>query len=336
MSLEIISIAEARKNKKDIAYRPVCPGMLGVKTFHNYAVKELIPYIDWTPFFSGWGLKGKYPGIFSKEKVGREARRIYEEGNRILDHIIENETIKPKGVIGIFPANSKGDDILVYEPGTTHTEIITTLAMLRQQAKHKHRDTFMSLSDFIAPRETGEPDYIGMFALTSGFEAEQYVQKLKKENDVYNSLMFRFIADRITEAFAERMHERVRKEFWAYAPDENLTNEELVNEQYQGTRPAPGYPACPDHSLKQRIFDILRVEERIGLSLTPEYVMKPVSAVCGFYLAHPESNYFGVGKICDEQLADYAKRNELPYSNAEKLLHASVVNKREHLIDKEN
>lgn len=333
MSLEIISINEARENKIDIDYHPSEPNMMGIKSFSDYPVQELIDYIDWTPFFNGWGLKGKYPDIFEKDKTGCEAQRIYREAQRILKRIVKEQLIRPKGVFGLFPANSRCDDIFIYDHRGKTEEPLATIPMLRQQVKHKYRDNYLSLSDFIAPVKSGVRDFIGMFVVTAGQEAEHYTGKLKKENDIYNSLMFRFIADRLTEAFAEFLHERVRKEFWGYAPSENLTKDELIQEKYEGTRPAPGYPACPDHSLKDTIFDLLQVEQRIGVTLTSGYVMKPVSSVSGFYFAHPESNYFRVGKISTDQLIDYAKRNQLPYNSAENLLCASLVNRPHHLTD---
>ncbi len=330
--MEYFSITEARKKKTRIQYKPFKPNALGIKMFIGYPVQELARYIDWTPFLNGWGLKGIYPDIFQKEKVGNEARRVYREGQETLEKVISKNLIKPKGIIGLYPANSLGDDIIVYDPEEDN-QPVKRFPMLRQQM-HRGKEESLSLSDFIAPVESGMKDYIGLFTVTAGPEVEAYSEKLKKENDVYNSLMFRFIADRVTEAFAERLHQRVRKEFWGYQPDENHTNAELIREEYMGTRPAPGYPACPDHSLKKLIFDTMQVEEKIGVSLTPDYVMKPVSSVSGFYISHPDSKYFRLGKITRDQVDDYAKRNRMPYSKAEKHLHASIYSKPGQFTDR--
>ncbi len=331
--MEYISVSEARKKKKNIRYNPVTPKYIETRVIDHCPVKKLTEYIDWTPFLNGWGLKGRFPDILNKENVGREAKRVLSEGKTILNAIIKNEMIRPKGIFGLFPANSKGDDIIVYDQ-QNHNKVIAKFPMLRQQAHYKNENHSWSLSDYIAPVETGLKDYIGLFAVTSGHEAEYHSERYKKENDVYSSLMFRFIADRITEAFAEKLHESVRKKFWGYQPDENLTNDQLIREEYAGTRPAPGYPACPDHTLKKTIFNTLGVESEIGIQLTPDYVMKPVSSITGFYISHPESKYFRIGKITREQVEDYAKRSQVPYTNAEKRLRA-IVNYKPNEITQE-
>lgn len=304
-------------------YNTKKPKLLGNKVFINYPLNELVEYIDWTPFFHGWGLKGKYPQIFDKERVGKEAIRLFEEANEMLNLIIKENLTFAKGIIGIFPANTSGDDIIIYEDESRNKEKMM-IPMLRQQMQRKNHH-FLALSDFIIPEECDKKDYIGMFAVSTGFNAQVYLDKLNKEKDSYNAVMFRLLLDRLTEAFAEKLHEGVRKEYWGYQSEENLSNEELISENYVGIRPAPGYPACPDHSLKTYIFDLLEVEKNIGIKLSKSYVMNPVSSITGFYIAHPASEYFGIGKINKDQVEDYSRRKKQDSEEIEKLLHTNIA-----------
>ena len=323
LTRKFLPLKDARKSRYAYNYKKakeVVPRLLGTKEFHDFDLKLLRRYIDWTPFFHGWGLKGVFPSILEKEKVGKEASRLFEEAQGILDEIARDKLLKPKGIIGLFPANSEGDDILVFEDDS-RKKIRKRIPMLRQQQlRDKHGVTY-SLSDFIAPVDSGIKDYFGGFAVTSGFETEKYVKQFKEEGDSYNSVMLRLIADRLVEAFAEVLHEWVRKKYWGYEPGEKLSQEELIKEKYKGIRPAPGYPACPDHTLKIHIFELLKVQERIGISLTDSLAMKPASSVAGFYMAHDLSKYFGIGKIGKDQVADYAERANIGIDEAEKWLH---------------
>lgn len=320
---KFLPLKDARKKRYAYNYKKakeVVPRLLGTKEFQDFDLNLLRNYIDWTPFFHGWGLKGVFPGILEKEKVGKEASRLFDEAQEILDKIVRDKLLNPKGIIGLFPANSDGDDILVYKDDS-RKKILKRIPMLRQQQIRDEKGVSYSLSDFIAPVDSGIRDYFGGFAVTSGFETEKYVKQFKQEGDSYNSVMFRLIADRLVEAFAEVLHEWVRKKYWGYDPRERLSNEELIKEKYKGIRPAPGYPACPDHTLKVHIFDLLKVEERVSISLTDSLAMKPASSVAGFYMAHDLSSYFGIGKIGKDQVADYAERASIDIDEAEKWLY---------------
>ena len=319
-----ISFRDARRKRFMYNYReeaPVEPKMLGRKYFDDFDLKLLRKYIDWTPFFHGWGLKGVFPQIFEKEKVGKEARRVFDEAQEMLDKIVNEKLIRPKGAIGLFPANSDGDDVLVFE-NDERQKIIERIPMLRQQQMRDKNGYALSLSDYIAPVDSGIKDYFGGFAVTTGIGTEKHVDRFKQEGDSYNSIMFRLIADRLVEAFAEVLHEWVRKRYWGYEPEEDLSKDELIKEKYRGIRPAPGYPACPDHSLKKPLFDLLDIENKVGIMLTDSYAMKPASSVTGFYLAHNASKYFGIGKIGKDQLQDYARRTKMDVRDAEKWLNA--------------
>jgi len=319
---EYISISEARENKLEVDWQSTDvtkPSFLGSKTFDDYPIEELRPYIDWTPFFQSWQLKGKYPDIFEDEKVGEEAKRLFDDANKMLDQIIEEKWLRAKGVIRFFPANSVGDDIELYTDDD-RKEVLETLHTLRQQNKKaKDRPNF-ALSDFVAPKDSGVKDYIGGFAVTTGLGIEPYVEKFEKDNDMYNSILLKALADRFAETLAERMHERVRKEFWGYAADEDLTPEELIAEKYQGIRPAPGYPACPDHTEKGPLFDLLDAPNQADTELTESFAMYPASSVSGLYFSHPESRYFALGNIAKDQVEDYAKRKGIDLAKMEKWL----------------
>ncbi|MGM0497526.1 MAG: methionine synthase [Bacteroidota bacterium] len=319
-----ISFRDARRKRFMYNYReeaPVEPRMLGRKYFDDFDLKLLRKYIDWTPFFHGWGLKGVFPQIFEKEKVGGEAKRVFDEAQNMLDKIVDEKLIRPKGAIGLFPANSDADDVLVFEDDERR-KIIERIPMLRQQQMRDKNGYALSLSDYIAPVDSGIKDYFGGFAVTTGIGTEKHVERFKQEGDSYNSIMFRLIADRLVEAFAEVLHEWVRKRYWGYDPEEDLSKDELIKEKYRGIRPAPGYPACPDHSLKKPLFDLLDIENKVGIMLTDSYAMKPASSVTGFYLAHNASKYFGIGKIGKDQLNDYARRTKMDVRDAEKWLNS--------------
>ncbi len=321
-SRKFLSLKDARNNRYAYNYKQakeVVPKLIGTKIFHDFDLKLLRNYIDWTPFFHGWGLKGVFPSILDKEKVGKEASRLFDEGQQMLDEIVEQKLFKPRGIIGLFPANSKGDDILIYSDDS-RKKLYKRIPMLRQQQLRDEKGFTLSLSDYIAPADSGKKDYFGGFAVTSGFETETYVKKYKEEGDSYNSIMFRLIADRLVEAFAEILHEWVRRKYWGYDPREKLSKDELIKERYKGIRPAPGYPACPDHTLKIHLFELLSVEQRIGITLTDSLAMKPASSIAGFYMAHDLSKYFGIGKIGIDQVVDYAKRADVQIDEAEKWL----------------
>lgn len=319
-----VTFRDAKRKRYKYNYKvqqPVKPRLLGTKIFEDFDLNILRKYIDWTPFFHGWGLKGVFPKIFEKEKVGSEAKRVFNEAQDMLEEIIEDKLIHPKGIIGLFPANSDGDDILVFE-NERRNKIIKRIPMLRQQKLHDQDGYALSLSDFIAPVDSGIKDYFGGFAVTTGLGTEEHVQHFKQKGDSYNSIMFRLIADRLVEAFAEVLHEWVRKKYWGYEPHEDLSKEELIKEKYQGIRPAPGYPACPDHTLKRHLFELMDVEKKVGIELTESYAMKPASSVTGFYISHNASKYFGIGKIGKDQIQDYARRTKMDIDEAEKWLYS--------------
>ncbi|WP_109829994.1 methionine synthase [Reichenbachiella versicolor] len=294
------------------------PNFIGTKTFIDYSLEEIRQYIDWSPFFQTWMLKGRFPKILEDKVIGKEATNLYNDANKMLDEIILNGSIKANAIIGIFPANNtNGDDIqLKGENG----EELTTFHFLRQQGKKGSGLANNSLADFIAPADSGLQDYIGCFAVTAGIGIEPILEKYEKDHDDYNSIMVKAIADRLAEAFAELMHEKVRKEIWGYASDENFENEDLISEKYKGIRPAPGYPACPDHTEKPIIWDLMNVEAETGIKLTESNAMYPASSVSGFYFANPESKYFGLGKIEKDQVENYAKRKGMSLEEAEKWL----------------
>lgn len=310
---EFVTIEEARQNKVPInwsEYKPPRPKFLGVQHVSNYPLQELIPYIDWSPFFQTWELAGKYPNILEDEVVGETAKALFNDAQEMLNKIVSEKWIHANGVIGFFPANSVGDDIVIYTD-ETRKKVLMKFHMLRQQSKKAQNKANFCLADFVAPKESGISDYIGCFAVTSGIGLDEKVLKLEKENDEYNSILLKALADRLAEAFAEHMHLRVRKEFWGYVPTENLNNEELIAEKYVGIRPAPGYPACPDHTEKPALFSLLNATEYTKMTLTENFAMLPASSVSGFYFSHPQSQYFGIGKINEDQVIDYAKRKHM-------------------------
>jgi 5-methyltetrahydrofolate--homocysteine methyltransferase len=305
-------------------YTPPKPTFLGIKTFDDYPLDELAAYIDWTPFFHAWELAGKYPKILNDEVVGEEATTLFNDAQKMLKQIIDEKWLKARAVIGFFPANSIGDDIEVYVDDE-RTEVRTVLHHLRQQMAKPSDRPNGCISDFVAPKamkdgSRGKHDYIGAFAVTAGIGIDEHVQRFEADHDDYNSILLKALADRLAEAFAERLHQRVRKEFWAYAQDETYSNDELIAEDYQGIRPAPGYPACPDHTEKATLWDLIEPDKNAGISITESFAMLPTAAVSGFYFSHPDAKYFGTGKIKKDQVVDYAKRKGDDLSVAERWL----------------
>ncbi|MFM2400690.1 MAG: Methionine synthase, partial [Bacteroidota bacterium] len=342
-----LSIDQARAKSSGIdwnGFKAKQPSFLGVKYFEDYSLEEIAKYIDWTPFFSTWQLSGKYPRIFDNEVVGIEAKKLFDDAQALLKEIIANKSLQAKAALGFFPANSLGDDIILHDYVEKALEVACEkhgshkqnsyeieikdessdksqwLHNLRQQGQKASTLPNRCLSDFVAPLNSGETDYVGAFAVTTGLGIEVLLDKYEKEHDDYNSIMVKALADRLAEAFAELLHERVRREFWGYASEEHLSNEDLISEKYDGIRPAPGYPACPDHTEKKRLFELLDAEKQIGIQLTESYAMYPASAVSGFYFSHPESTYFGLGKIAKDQVTDYAKRKGMSFDDIEKWL----------------
>jgi 5-methyltetrahydrofolate--homocysteine methyltransferase len=316
-------LAQARANAAVVdfdAHPPVAPRALGRRVFRNFDLAEIARYIDWGPFFQTWDLAGPYPAILDDEVVGEEARKVLADAKGMLRKIIEGRWLTANGVMALYPANRVGDDIVFYSDESRTTEVMTWYGM-RQQTEKQMVDGVMRpsrcLSDFVAP--AGTPDYAGLFAVTAGIGAEKKEQEFLAALDDYSSIMFKALADRLAEAFAECLHERVRKDLWGYAADEQLTNEQLIKEQYQGVRPAPGYPACPDHTAKVDLFKTLNAEE-IGMQLTDSLAMFPASSVSGFYLGHPEATYFNVGQIGEDQLEDMAARRGMDIEELRRLL----------------
>jgi 5-methyltetrahydrofolate--homocysteine methyltransferase len=321
------SIADARANRLKLdwaSYTPKKPSFLGTRAFRSYDLSELARHIDWTPFFQAWELKGAFPRILKDDKYGEAARHLYEDARNMLRQIVEEKWLTANGVVGFWPANSVGDDIELYTDDT-RTKPLATLHALRQQMARDGARANLALADFVAPKETGIPDYVGGFAVTAGIGEEDVARRFERANDDYSKIMVKALADRLAEAFAEALHAKVRRELWAYAPGETLTNEQLIAEDYAGIRPAPGYPAQPDHTEKRTLFTLLDAEKATGLKLTESYAMWPAAAVSGLYFAHPESRYFGVGKIGHDQVLDYASRKGWSPEEAERWL-APILN----------
>ncbi|EMQ2875988.1 methionine synthase [Vibrio navarrensis] len=320
-----VTLAEARANKAAIdwqSYTPPAPAKPGVHVFADFDVAVLRQYIDWTPFFMTWSLVGKYPTIFDHEEVGEEAQRLFKDANDWLDKIEQEGLMKASGMCALFPAASIGDDIEVYSD-ESRSQVVKVLHNLRQQTE-KPKGANYCLSDYIAPKASGKKDWIGAFAVTGGINERELADEFKAQGDDYNAIMIQAVADRLAEAFAEYLHERVRKEIWGYASDENLSNEELIREKYQGIRPAPGYPACPEHTEKGALWELLNVEQTIGMSLTSSYAMWPGASVSGWYFSHPESRYFAIAQIQQDQVEDYAQRKGWDLLEAEKWLGPNI------------
>jgi len=283
----------------------------------------LTKVIDWTPFFRTWEMKGKYPDIFEDETYGSEAQKLYADAQNLLQNIIDEKLFTANGIVGIFSANAVDDDIEIYKDNSSK-ELITKLYTIRQQNKKSENSKNLALADFIAPKDSGKNDFIGMFAVTSGIGIEKIIEKYQADHDEYNIIMVKALADRLAEAFAELLHKKVRTELWGYAKDENITTEEMIKEKYIGIRPAPGYPAQPDHTEKLTIFDILDVENNIGISLTENLAMYPASSVSGLYFANSEAKYFSIGKISKDQVEDYALRKQMSTKEVEKWLNSNL------------
>ncbi len=317
-------LSAARANKYTWSdYQPVKPKKLGIEVIDNFPLETLVWYIDWSPFFQTWELAGRYPDILDDKVVGEQARILFEDAQEMLKKIVEEEWLQARAVIGFFPANSDGDDIILYTDDS-RTEVLEVLHHLRQQnIKAPGRPNYC-LADFVAPVESGIADYIGAFVVTAGIGIEKKLTEFEQDHDDYNAIMLKALADRLAEAFAEYLHRAVRTEYWGYAKDETLSNEHLIQEKYQGIRPAPGYPACPDHTEKSKLFKLLNVQANTSIELTESYAMYPTAAVSGWYFAHPEAQYFNVGKINRDQLEDYARRKGMAQDVAERWLAAHL------------
>jgi 5-methyltetrahydrofolate--homocysteine methyltransferase len=323
-----LSLADARANALKLNwtgnYVPPKPSFLGVRVIEDYPIAELVDYIDWSPFFATWELTGKYPAIFDDAKVGAAARSLFDDAKAMLARIAEERWFRASAVVGFWPANSDGDDIAVFAD-ESRAKPLAVLHTLRQQLTRREGRANVALADFVAPRTSGLADYVGAFMVTAGLGEDEVAERFKLANDDYSAIMVKALADRLAEAFAERLHQSVRKEFWAYAADETLSNADLIAEKYRGIRPAPGYPAQPDHSEKATLFRLLEGESRIGVKLTESFAMWPGASVCGLYFSHPESHYFGVGKIERDQVDDYARRKGWSLGEAQKWL-APILN----------
>ena len=320
------SLNEARKNRLRIKwsnYKPPIPKKLGLTVFRNYKLKELVDYFDWKPFFSAWQLYGNYPQILNDKKVGVAAKDLLQDARDMITRIVKEGWITANAAISFWPANSNKDDIEIYKD-ESRKEVCSVLYTLRQQMSKESGRANLALSDFIGPKDKKIRDYIGAFAVTAGIDMEKKSSEFKKNNDDYGSIMLSAICDRFAEAFAERLHERVRKEFWGYAEDEKFNSQDLISEQYQGIRPAPGYPACPDHSEKSSLFQLLDVEKNTGIKLTENFAMWPAASICGYYFSHPKSSYFGVGKLNKDQVSDYATRKQKSLKYVERWLQPNL------------
>lgn len=318
----------ARENKHQVAWkdtRVIKPTFTGNKYFNEYSLEEIRQYIDWTPFFQTWMLKGKYPKIFDNPEVGIEAKKLFDDANEMLDELVSQKLLTANAAIGFYPANSVEDDTVELYKDETRSEVLDKFHFLRQQGKKAKNLPNISLADFIAPKETGIEDYLGLFAVTAGIGIEPLIEKYEKDHDDYHSIMVKAVADRCAEAFAELMHEKVRKELWGYTKQEHFDNEDLIKEKYQGIRPAPGYPACPDHTEKDTLFKLLDAETKSGIKLTESKAMWPASSVSGLYFSHPDSKYFGLGKIERDQVECYAKRKAIDVSEVEKWLAPNLA-----------
>ena len=322
-----LSLTQARTNALALDwknYLPVKPKNLGTHTLRDFPLDRLVPYIDWTPFFRSWDLHGKYPEILSDTVVGPQATELFADAQKMLTQLIDEKWLEARARFGLFPAHSQGDDIVLYDPENPDKPI-SKLLTLRQQLQKKAGQPNIALSDFIAPSTMDYKDYCGAFCVTTGFGTQEKAAAFEAENDDYSSIMIKALADRLAEAFAEYLHEAVRQNAWGYSSDERLSNEELIAERYKGIRPAPGYPACPDHLEKIELWKLLEVKETIGVSLTESLAMWPAASVSGYYFAHPQAQYFGLGKITEEQLKDYSQRRNISIDQARKWLNPNLV-----------
>jgi 5-methyltetrahydrofolate--homocysteine methyltransferase len=322
----LVSLKTARRNACHIDWRryaPPRPRSLGRRLLRGYDLGEIARYVDWSPFFQTWDLAGSHPRILEDPVVGEAARDVFTEGRAMLQRIIATKMLTANAVFGLYPAASVGDDIEIYTD-ESRTKVAMVWHCLRQQTEKAADRANLCLADFIAPKDSGVSDYVGAFAVTTGIGVDETVRAYEAKHDDYHAILVKALADRLAEAFTELLHERVRKEFWGYAADENLSNAELIAEKYRGIRPAPGYPACPDHTEKGALFDLLAAPEA-GLTLTENYAMLPAASVCGFYLSHPESRYFAVDRIGEDQAADYARRKALALEQTERWLAPNLA-----------
>ena len=317
----VLPIQEAREKRTPIAWDAAdlaVPSFLGVRVLDNYPLEALVPFIDWNPFFMAWELHGKYPAIFDDVIIGEKAREVWDDAQVLLKKIVDEKLLTARGVYGFFPASAIGDDVEVYTD-TTRQTVQTRFHFLRQQTAKSEGNFNKSLADFIAPEDTGLHDYLGGFAVTTGWGVDELVAKFKAEHDDYSAILVAALADRLAEAFAEKLHQIARTD-WGYGQGENLTNEDLIRERYRGIRPAPGYPACPDHTEKPALFTLLGATNATGMELTESMAMFPASSVSGFYFAHKDAQYFSVGKIGRDQVEDYAERKQMPVRDVERWL----------------
>jgi 5-methyltetrahydrofolate--homocysteine methyltransferase len=317
----LLPLARARANRfaSDWATTEIAvPSFLGLRVIKDQPLAELVPYIDWSPFFHTWELRGRYPTIFDDTTVGSKAKELHDDALRLLDRISKKKLLTATAAYGFFAATSLGDDIQLYGD-ESRKKPLTVIHTLRQQTEKPQGQPNLALADFIAPNDSGRNDYIGVFAVTAGIGLDNLCQEFDKDHDDYNSIMAKALADRLAEAFAEWLHKRVRDE-WGYGKSERLTNDDLIRERYRGIRPAPGYPACPDHTEKRLLFDLIQAEQNAGITLTESFAMLPAASVSGFYFAHPEAKYFAVGKIGRDQVEDYARRKGMDFRSVERWL----------------
>src|SRR4051794_36192939 len=323
----MLTLEKARANRTPIewdGYTPPVPAQgLGVRDFSDYDLAELREYIDWQPFFNAWEMKGKFPDILNNPVSGETARKLYDDAQQMLDRLIEEKWLTADGVISFFPANAVGDDIEVYA-NDDRSEVLATLHNLRQQGLHREGVPNRSLGDFVAPKDTGLADHVGAFAVTAGLGSQEKVKEFKEDLDDYSAILLESLADRLAEAFAERMHQRVRTDFWGHVPEEQLAQEDLIAEKYTGIRPAPGYPACPEHTEKATLWELLDVEDSAGIELTESMAMWPGASVSGWYFSHPQSQYFVVGRLGRDQVASYAERKGWSLAEAERWLSSNL------------
>jgi 5-methyltetrahydrofolate--homocysteine methyltransferase len=325
--VKYLTLEEARKNRfvPDFTiYKPVKPQQLGTVSIEDYSPDEISRYIDWTFYFHAWKMSGKYPAIFDDPLKGEEAKKIFNDAQVMLKRIVNEKMLTAKGSYGIYPAHAVGDSVEIFED-EEKTRKLQTYHFLRNQEKKETGVPNLCLADFVAPAGSGVNDYMGFFVVTSGIGLEKWCAQFEADNDDYSSIMFKILADRLAEAFAELLHDRVRKEFWGFAPKEEVTIEQMLKEEYQGIRPAPGYPACPSHLEKGDLFELLNATERSGIKLTENYAMYPAASVSGFYFAHPDSRYFNVSRIARDQVEDYSLRRGMDFEQTEKWLQ-SVLN----------
>jgi len=319
------TLARARANRFRSDWAEIdipIPVFTGVKVVPQQPLDQLIPYVDWSPFFHTWELRGRYPSILKDPVVGSKAKELYDDAQILLRKIVDQRLFTAKGVYGIFPANCQGDDIEIYTDDS-RTAVLTTFHSLRQQSEKPQGQWSFALADFVAPKESRRADYVGAFAVTTGLGVDLLCREFERDHDDYNSIMAKALADRLVEAFAESLHKRVR-EAWGYGKDEEFSTEDLIREKYRGIRPAPGYPACPDHTEKRLLFDLLQVEQNTGITLTESFAMLPAAAVSGFYFAHPGARYFAVGKIGKDQIEDYASRKGMDQRAIERWLSPNL------------